>query len=143
MHIFFTLRSVPSAATQVIYDDSDGPGHAPPYLGVSHIFSMRSRFIVVIVVVLALIGLGVGIRSYRKDRADLEVLDLIKTKHPDWQSIEPIRETNGVNRFSMNGKTITYVIQFKTKSGSDTWYYSDEDRKWMAMEFPSGAFVEP
>jgi hypothetical protein len=104
---------------------------------------MKLRIIVVIVVILALIGLGVGIRSYRKNRVDVEVLDLIKAKHPDWQSIEPIRETSAVNRFSMNGKTITYVIQFKTKSGGDTWYYLDEDRKWMTIEFPSGTFVEP
>ena len=35
MHIFFTLRSVLRVATEFICDDSDGPGHAPPYLGVS------------------------------------------------------------------------------------------------------------
>ena len=29
MHIFFTLRSVPSVATEDGCDDSDGPGHAP------------------------------------------------------------------------------------------------------------------
>ena len=38
MHIFFTLRSVPSVATEVICGDPDGPGHAPPYLGVSQHF---------------------------------------------------------------------------------------------------------
>ena len=29
MHIFFTLRSVPSVSTERGCDDSDGPGHAP------------------------------------------------------------------------------------------------------------------
>jgi hypothetical protein len=29
MHIFFTLRSVPSVATQIGCVDTDGPGHAP------------------------------------------------------------------------------------------------------------------
>ena len=29
MHIFFTLRSVLSVATEVVCVESDGPGHAP------------------------------------------------------------------------------------------------------------------
>ena len=29
MHIFFTLRSVPSGASQMVCVESDGPGHAP------------------------------------------------------------------------------------------------------------------
>ena len=47
MHIFFTLRSVISAATKIICDDSDGPGHAPPYLGVSPLIMTDKHMITV------------------------------------------------------------------------------------------------
>ena len=124
-------------------DDSDVPGHAPRYLDVGHNISMISRIVYVIICVLALVGLGFGIKHYRSTKIDTEVLNLIKAKHPDWQTIEPIRETSGLGGFSMNGKTVSYVIQFKTKTTTDNWYYVEEDRKWVKIEFPSGAFVDP
>ena len=104
---------------------------------------MISRIVYVIICVLALVGLGIGIKHYRRTKIDTEVLKLIKSKHPDWQTIEPIRETIGLGGFSMNGKIVSYVIQFTTKTTTDNWYYVEEDRKWVKIEFPSGAFVDP
>jgi len=53
---FLTLRLATSVATEVVYVDLDGPGHAPPYLCVRPSIVMKLKVIVAIVCLLVLIA---------------------------------------------------------------------------------------